>query len=83
MNTELSKWEKVNQSETIDQFYDVLLELSENGIIQGRTRSFSVNTMISQAKQYYDDPHNSINPRGVTREYGLRQQLMYLKFYKR
>jgi len=83
MSTELAKWEKVNQTETIYQFYNVLIELSEGGIIQGRTRSFSVNTMISQAKDYYDDTNNSINPRGVTREYGLRQQLMYLKFYKK
>jgi len=77
--TDLEKWQNVNKCETFEDLRKVLLELTdESGQIQGRTRKFDAQKMIDNAKLYYNHP-DDLNPNIVTREFGLRQQLMYLK----
>jgi len=76
---ELQKYQHVNQCETPEQLYQCILDFAdENGQIQGRTRKFDAQQMADGAKSYFD----KISPANViTREYGLRQQAMYIKYY--
>jgi hypothetical protein len=79
--TELEKYEKVNKVETIQELEDVILSFAdENGQIKGRTKTFNANKMATGARGYYNEV--IMTPNVVTREYGLRQQLIYLTFYK-
>ena len=82
--TELEKYQAVNKIEDFDDFERVLLSFaSEDGQIQGRTRVFDAKKMVAQARDYYNNQQQfGENPNIVTREFGLRQQLMYIKYYK-
>jgi len=81
--TDLEKYEAVNKCETIEEFEKVLLSFAdESGRIQGRTRTFDANKMAENARIYYNDDMDELSPNIVTREFGLRQQLMYIKYYK-
>lgn len=80
--TDLEKYEAVNKCETYEEFDKVLLSFAdENGEIEGRNRKFNVTTMREGAYAYF---YNKMwgSPNTVTRMWGLRQQLMYLKYYK-
>lgn len=77
--TDLEKYEKVNKCETYEEFYEVLKSFSdENGEIQGRIRKFNCDKMIASAKLFFDG-YQLANT--ITRQYGLRQQAIYLKHY--
>ena len=79
--TDLEKYEMVNKCETQQELLDAIVALGdENGEIQGRSRKFSVEKMVKQTKQYFEDQHNI--PNVLTREFGLRQQAMYIKYYE-
>jgi len=80
--SDLEKYEAVNKCETFEEFEKVLLSFAdETRLIKGRTNNFNVDHMLQGAKDYYNNALYG-TPRSVTREYGLRQQLMYLKYYK-
>ncbi len=82
--TNLEKFEAVNKCKDFEEFKKVLLSFAdETGIIQGRTRGFDAEKMARNAEFFYNNPTNqwSNPPNVVTREFGLRQQLMYLKYY--
>lgn len=77
--TELEKFHAVNKCETPEDIYDVILSFADaNGYIQGRTRSFDANQMVKGASFYFSD---LAAPNVLTREFGIRQQAMYIKFY--
>lgn len=79
--TELEKYQKVNQAETIEQLCECILSFAdESGMIKGRTRDFNAAKMVRNARLYHDG--EGLVPNVITREYGLRQQAMYLKYYK-
>ena len=79
--TELEKYEKVNQAETIEALEEAILSFAgEDGQIKGRSRSFDAKKMAQGARMFYET--DVVPPNVVTREYGLRQQLIYLKLYK-
>ena len=79
----LDKYELVNSCETIEELCDCIRKFSTNrGAISGKTRIFMSESMVKNAIEYYDDDMNIVSPNGVTRMFGLRQQLMYLKYYK-
>lgn len=80
--TDLEKYEAVNKCETIDELTAVIRSFAdENGMIQGRLRKFKAERMAEEAANfYYEDIYASA--RTITRQFGLRQQLMYLKYYK-
>lgn len=82
--SDLEKYEAVNKCETFEEFEKILLNFADEktGKIQGRTREFDAKQMVHNAKIYYEDGDESLIPNVVTREFGLRQQLMYLKYYK-
>jgi len=79
--TDLEKYEAVNKAESYEEFEKVLLSFAVGGVIKGRTRDFSVHKMLEGAYAFYNDKMYN-TPNTVTREYGLRQQLMYIKYYK-
>ena len=80
--TELEKYEAVNKCETFEEFEKVLLSFAdESGRIQGNSKTFDANKMVEGALDFYNDRMYG-SPNLVTRQWGLRQQLMYLKYYK-
>jgi transcription-repair coupling factor (superfamily II helicase) len=73
----LEIYDKVNSCEDLDQLSQVILELAdENGEIQGRTRKFSAAKMAEKCLFF----KNHI-PNVLTREFGIRQQAMYILYY--
>jgi hypothetical protein len=77
------RWQRVNQCETIKELQQCILDFSDEfGMIQGRSRPFIAEKMAEHAGIYFMDSSGNIPPNVITREYGLRQQVVYLKFYK-
>jgi hypothetical protein len=78
---ELETWQAVNQSETPQRLAFIINKLADpEGMIQGRERKFDAAKMIKGLNLFLTDeaPANVL-----TREYGIRQQAIYLKtFYK-
>jgi hypothetical protein len=74
---ELEKFQKVNQCKTLDELADVILSFAdENGQIKGRIRNFNAQVMADICRRYTAVEHNML-----TREYGIRQQALYILFY--
>ena len=76
--SELEKFQRVNKAETILELQQCILDFAVNGQIQGRTRLFDAQKMSNNLKLYFS---NNAPPEVITREFGLRQQAMYLKYY--
>ena len=77
--TEIQRWEFINQAETSKALAIAIRDImDEDGMIQGRTRKFDGEKMIIGLDMFMKDeaPANVI-----TREYGLRQQAIYLKHF--
>jgi hypothetical protein len=79
--TELEKWQLVNQCETQAQLADAITKFSDSeGMIQGRERKFEASKMIIGLSFFMTDemPANVL-----TREFGIRQQAIYLKTFNK
>ena len=79
--TELEKWQAVNRCETQSQLADLISKFAdEEGMIQGRERKFDASKMIIGLSYFMVDemPVNVL-----TREFGIRQQAIYLKTFNR
>jgi len=74
--TELQKYKKVNSCTSLKELSEVILELGEDGFIQGRIKSFRTGIMVQMCKNYTLERHNTL-----TRVYGIRQQAMMILFY--
>jgi hypothetical protein len=75
--SELEIWKAVNKCETPQQLKDQIMKMVDGeGMIQGRTRKFSAEEMAMGLDMYMK---NEMPANVVTREYGLRQQAIYLK----
>jgi len=78
----LEIYEKVNQTESLEELSKVILELAdENGEIQGRTRKFNA-TKMAETCIGYKEWMNLGFPNVLTREFGIRQQAMYIIYYE-
>lgn len=79
--TELETWQEVNKCETPQHLAFIINKLADTeGMIQGRERKFDAAKMIIGLNHFMADkmPANVL-----TREFGIRQQAIYLKtFYK-
>lgn len=76
--TDLEKFQAVNACETPEQLAKVVLSFATpEGLIKGRSRMFDAQRMA-------DNVHNVIMaivpPNTLTREFGIRQQALYLKW---
>ncbi len=79
--TELEKWELVNQCETQSQLAFSINKFADpEGMIQGRQRKFDAAKMII-GLQFFMDSEAPANV--LTREYGIRQQAIYLKTFNK
>ena len=79
--TELEKYHKVNQCETIEELKEIILSFADkDGVIHGRSRTFNAQKMAEGAQLCYD---GNMIANVVTREFGLRQQLLYLMYYSK
>lgn len=77
----LKIYDKVNKAESLKELSDIILSLAdEYGIIQGRTRPFRAET-TSIACKNYNDLFNKGYANVLTREFGIRQQAMYIIYY--
>lgn len=75
--TDLQKWQAVNQCENEKSLHNLVIEFAdEEGMIQGRERKFSATEM---AHRIHDVLHNDYSNTYLTREFGIRQQAVYLK----
>lgn len=75
----LSKYEHVNSCESLSELADVIRSFAdEDGMIQGRSRKFSAKAMADLCENFDNHP-----PNVLTREFGIRQQAMYLSYYSK
>lgn len=80
--SELANFKTVNIAEWPEDLSSCILGLAdEEGFIQGRARKFDAKRMAVKAMEYIKDTTGTVPPRVITREYNLRQQAMYIKFY--
>jgi hypothetical protein len=79
--TELETWQEVNKCETPQHLAFIINKLADpEGMIQGRERKFDAVKMIKGLNYFMAD---EIPANVLTREFGIRQQAIYLKtFYK-
>jgi len=79
--TDLEKFQKVNSCETVEELKDIILSFcDEEGMIQGRTRLFNGLKMASSVQAVVD---NNYPANVLTREFGIRQQALYLAYYNK
>lgn len=72
-------YDKVNACETLVELSKVILELSdEDGNIQGRTKKFNAERMADHCRNF-----SMFEPNVLTREFGIRQQAMYIAYYSK
>ena len=79
---QLECYELVNKAETIEALANAILEIAdkETGMIKGRTNEFNAKQMANALK-FCIETHSNYNM--LTREYGIRQQAMYLIHYNK
>jgi hypothetical protein len=78
---DLQKWQMVNQCETGKALADLILEFADSdGMIQGRERKFSAKEM---SLNVYDVITEDYPAYLLTREFGIRQQAIYLKTFNK
>ena len=77
--TELEKFQKVNKCETVEELANVVLSFAdEHEMIQGRKRLFDANKMAFAVRLVVS---GDVIPNALTREFGIRQQALYIKYY--
>ena len=73
----LEVYDRVNQTESFEELAEVIRSLAdENGNIQGRTRTFPAENMARACEIF-----PQVNKNTLTREFGIRQQAMYIEYY--
>lgn len=77
---ELEKYKLINKAETIEELKEAMEAISEKGMIKGRRKSYIADKMIAMVDFIYNDnyPLNFL-----TRNYGIRQQMLYLLHYNK
>lgn len=78
--TDLEKYELVNGCETIKALEKAIISFTDlkTGLIQGRRRNFDGIEMASKVRAIVEEDGW---PNNLTREFGIRQQALYLKHY--
>lgn len=76
-SVELLKYKLVFSCETLDELADAILEIATDGVIHGRTNSFSAETMALLCRAYVSYVEQDA-ANVLTRAYGIRQQALYI-----
>jgi len=75
--SDLEKFQKVNECETLEQLSIVIESFADkDGFINGKDKNFNAKVMSSICKRYSSAEHNML-----TRQFGIRQQALYILFY--
>lgn len=77
----LEIYQRVNQCETYQELQNIISllgALNPDDSIMGTSRHFNATTMVENVELVY---HRQKHPNAITRNYGLRQQLLYIMFY--
>jgi hypothetical protein len=74
-------YEVVNKCETYEELAKAIREIGEDGIIQGRIRPFDSEKM-AVACENFDNYMELKMPNVLTREFGIRQQAMYIYYFE-
>lgn len=79
--TDLEKFQLVNRCETTEELRNVVLSFCDSyGNIKGRTRTFNGLKMASSIEAVVN---NNYPANVLTREFGIRQQALYLAYYNK
>lgn len=79
--TDLDKYELINSCESIQELEEaILLIADENGIIMGRSKPFNA---INLSGYVFGVVTGILPPNYLVRSYGIRQQALYLSYYKK
>lgn len=71
----LEIYDKVNQCKTFLELANIIRSLTDdNGKIQGRSKEFNAADMAYACENFLNFPSNKL-----TREYGIRQQAIYIR----
>lgn len=79
--TELEKWQLVNAANTTDELEKAIIEISNDGVIQGRKQPWDAKEQAGYIKDLVFGNKYSFNV--LTRSYGIRQQALYLQHYEK
>ena len=79
MMTKQDAYEAVNKCETYEELAKVIRKIGVDGMIQGRIRPFDSEKMAG-ACENFDTYMNVGKPNVLTREFGIRQQAMYIYY---
>lgn len=80
MHSKGYQWELVNQAETFAQLSQAILEIADkDGNIQGREILFNAKELSNCCLDLKDAEFKNFNL--LTREFGIRQQAIYLDHY--
>lgn len=73
----LDIYDAINRCDSYDKLADIIESLADsNGMIQGRHRKFNAKKMADYCRTF-----ELRDPAVLTREYGIRQQALYIRFY--
>lgn len=77
--TDLEKFQLVNSCETANELSEAILKFAdENNMIQGRRRGFYAPIMADNVQ---DVINGDLIANVLTREFGIRQQALYISYY--
>lgn len=75
----LKIYDRVNSCETFEGLANIIRSLAdEDGMIQGRTKKFNAEQMAEACMNFHH-----FRPNVLTREFGIRQQAMYINHYSK
>ena len=77
--TKLEMYDLVNKCDTAEALSDAILLIADDGVIQGRTRGFNAEKMAASVPRVIS---GELEPNILTREFGIRQQALYLQYYE-
>jgi hypothetical protein len=76
--TREQKYDLINSQESLKGLAAAIRSFAEaDGMIQGRTRRFDAEKMAKACLQF-----RNYTPNVLTREFGIRQQAMYIVYYE-
>jgi hypothetical protein len=81
---ELGKYQAVNSADTVESLKEAIMACSDGGIITGREMQFDAKRMCDNLELYMRDasPVTGLQANTLTRNWGIRQQAIYLKTIK-
>jgi len=79
MMTKQDAYEAVNKCETYEELAEAIRKIGVHGMIQGRIRTFESEKM-AKACEIFDRYMKLGLPNVLTREFGIRQQALYIYY---